>query len=85
MSGLEQVRWFHWEMDDILFDSVAASKIDFYATNSSGEVSVLLLNDVTGNAYTYGLLKTGQEKVPASGNGDSESYKHHCRSGESTL
>ncbi len=62
------------EMDDILFDSVAASKIDFYATNSSGEVSVLLLNDVTGNAYTYGLLKTGQEKVASIGNGDSESY-----------
>lgn len=48
-------------LDDILVDTVAAASIDFYDTNSDGEVCLLLLDDVTGNAYTYGLLSVGQQ------------------------
>lgn len=47
------------ELEDIQTATVQAADIDFYATNSDGLVSVLLLDDVTGNAYTYGLLTTG--------------------------
>ncbi|WP_130868621.1 S-layer homology domain-containing protein [Intestinimonas massiliensis (ex Afouda et al. 2020)] len=49
------------DLDDILVSTVSASKIDFYATNADGEVSVLLLDDVTGNAYTYGILEVGEQ------------------------
>ena len=62
------------DLEDILVDSVAAADIDFYATNDDGEISVLLINDVTGNAYTYGLLTVGQEAVAGLGNGDSTTY-----------
>ena len=62
------------ELEDILQDSVAVSKIDFYATNEEGEISVLLLNDVTGNAYTYGRLTFGQEAVPSLDEGGSDTY-----------
>lgn len=47
------------QLDDILTDTVAASKIEYAGTNAAGEVCVLLLRDVTGNAYTYGILHAG--------------------------
>ena len=47
------------DLEDIQSATVKASDIDFYATDSNGLVSVLLLDDVTGNAYTYGLLTMG--------------------------
>lgn len=53
------------ETEDIQVDTVPASRIDFYATDESGQVSVLLLDDVTGNAYAYGLLTTGVKAVGA--------------------
>lgn len=49
------------DLDDILVNTVSSSKIDFYATNADGEVSVLLLDDVTGGAYTYGILEAGEQ------------------------
>ena len=49
------------DLDDILVDTVSNSKIDFYATDSQGKVHVLLLNDVTGSAYTYGILDAGEQ------------------------
>lgn len=44
-------------LSDILIDTVSSGKIDFVHKNSDGEVDILLLNDVTGNCYTYGILK----------------------------
>ncbi|WP_297211311.1 S-layer homology domain-containing protein [uncultured Flavonifractor sp.] len=58
------------DLADILVSTVSASKIDFYATDDRGEVSVLLLDDVTGGAYTYGKLESGE----ASGGSGSMSY-----------
>ena len=49
------------DLDDILVSTVSSAKIDFYATDANGEVSVLLLDDVTGSAYTYGLLEMGEQ------------------------
>ena len=54
-------------LDDILVSTVSSAKIDFYATNADGEVSVLLLDDVTGSAYTYGILEAGEQ---TGGSGD---------------
>jgi len=47
------------DLSDILTATVSADKIDYYHTNSSGKVDILLLDDVTGNQYTYGMLKVG--------------------------
>lgn len=58
------------DLDDILTSTVSSSQIDFYATNEAGQVSVLLLDDVTGAAYTYGILETGEQ----SGGSGSLSY-----------
>ena len=48
-------------LEDILTDTVPASQIDFYATDENGKVCLLLLDDVTGNAFTYGLLTAGEQ------------------------
>lgn len=58
------------DLDEILVSTVSSSKIDFYATNTDGEVSVLLLDDVTGSTYTYGILESGEQ----SGGSGSMSY-----------
>lgn len=43
-------------LDDILSDTVSSARIDFYATDDEGRVCLLLLDDATGYAYTYGFL-----------------------------
>ena len=47
------------ELEDILSGTVSASGIAYAGTDSDGRVNVLVLNDVTGDAYTYGILHTG--------------------------
>lgn len=53
-------------LDDILTPTVAAEAIEYVGYNAAGEVDLLLLQDVTGNCYTYGKLVKGS-KVSASG------------------
>lgn len=53
-------------LTDIPLSSVPASKISYLHTDSSGRVDVLILDDVTGDRYTYGLMSesfkvTGQD------------------------
>ena len=55
------------DLEDIQTPSVAASDIVYAGTNSSGEVNVLVLNNVTGNAYTYGILHRGVQTADAAG------------------
>lgn len=55
------------DLEDIQTATVQAADIDFYATDSNGLVSVLLLDNVTGNAYTYGLLAVGSKTESSSG------------------
>lgn len=50
------------ELEDILDAVVPASQIECVITNDAGAVSVLLLKDVTGNAYTYGVLHAGVQE-----------------------
>lgn len=45
------------ELEDILTDTVSAEQIAYAGTDESGRVDVLLLKDVTGDAYTYGLYR----------------------------
>ncbi|OUQ56265.1 hypothetical protein B5E56_13255 [Flavonifractor sp. An112] len=55
------------DLEDIQSATVKASDIDFYVTDSNGLVSVLLLDDVTGSAYTYGLLTMGSRTEGSGG------------------
>ena len=42
-----------------LSNGLTASRILYTATNSAGEIDVLVLDDVTGDAYTYGIFSSG--------------------------
>lgn len=46
-------------LDDILTATVEGKNIDYVGYNAAGEVNLLLLQDVTGNCYTYGTLVRG--------------------------
>lgn len=46
-------------LDDILTPTVAVKDIEYVGYNAAGEVNLLLLQDVTGNCYTYGKLIKG--------------------------
>ena len=41
---------------DIAAETVAADKIDYAHKNSSGRIDILVLDDVTGDRYTYGRM-----------------------------
>ncbi|MCR5388542.1 MAG: S-layer homology domain-containing protein [Lachnospiraceae bacterium] len=52
-------------------DTLPATSVSYYHLNSSDEIDILVLNDVTGNIYTYGALKyelPNQVYVNADGN-----------------
>lgn len=59
------------EWEDILTDTVAADKIAYAGTNEKGEVDVLLLKNVTGDGYTYGIYRTA---TASSGQKNSADY-----------
>lgn len=44
------------DLDDILLASVPAEQIEYAGYNAAGEVDLLLLQDVTGDRYRYGIL-----------------------------
>lgn len=46
-------------LSDILTPIVAAEDIEYVGYNAAGEVNLLLLQNVTGNCYTYGKLIKG--------------------------
>lgn len=52
--------------------TVPASKILYQRLNYAGAVDLLVLSDVTGDGYTYGIAKNGEE--PAGSFGDSEFF-----------
>lgn len=55
------------DLDNLVLDTVPASSISYVGTDSSGQVNLLVLNDVTGDCYTYGFLEKGTE---SGGSGD---------------
>ena len=65
---------------DILVETVSSSDILYVGTDSQGLVNLLLLDDVTGDAYTYGILDIGSQEVQgiggSGGEGDSFTYSN---------
>ncbi|MCD7947619.1 MAG: S-layer homology domain-containing protein [Oscillospiraceae bacterium] len=43
-------------LEDVTLDQIPVKRILYYATNAGGRVSLLLLDNVTGDAYTYGIV-----------------------------
>ena len=41
--------------------ALSSSQILYFSTNSNGEVNKLILNDVTGDAYSYGFMCTAKQ------------------------
>lgn len=54
-------------LSDVTLKTIPASKIFHYATDNAGNVNLLILNDVTGECYTYGLFS--KKDVEESGSG----------------
>ena len=46
------------ELEDVLTDTVPAEQIAYAGTDESGRINLLLLKDVTGDGYTYGIYRT---------------------------
>lgn len=44
-------------LSDILTSTVSGGSIDYVHKNTAGQADILLLDDVTGNLYTYGVIK----------------------------
>lgn len=60
----------------LAMDAIPAAKISTYHTNSAGLVDYIVLEDVTGVAYLYGMMVGGYEEI----NGQ-ERYVWYLRSG----
>ncbi|NLM84402.1 MAG: S-layer homology domain-containing protein, partial [Clostridiales bacterium] len=54
-------------LSDIALKTVPASRVLFAAKDSKGAVTLLLLDDVTGDRYTYGMLQSGSQELPIFG------------------
>ncbi len=68
-SGLIQI-----EEDDILVDRISASDVVFVSENYKDEADIIVLDDVTGDVYTYGLVTeiTEVEEIKSLGTLDSK-------------
>ena len=53
--------------DDLTCATVPSSKIAYAHKDSGGNIDVLVLDDVTGDLYTYGLVKNGEPQTGGSG------------------
>lgn len=63
------------ELSDILAETVSASDITYAGTNAAGEVDLILLKNVTGDAYTYGFYRTDTVTSGKAGSDDYYEYK----------
>lgn len=66
-SGIQPV-----SLASVSVDSVPASKIAYQRTNAAGEVDLLVLNDVTGDMYTYGIAANGWTNPPSENEGNAK-------------
>lgn len=63
-SAPQSVTW-----SQITVDTVPASKISYVGTDLSGNINLIVLNNVTGDGYTYGFLSSRTETVTEGGVG----------------
>ncbi len=46
-------------LSSIAVDTVSRNQVDYYHLDDNGDVDIILLNDVTGDLYTYGIITVG--------------------------
>jgi hypothetical protein len=63
-------------LDDVASDVLPASKVAYAAADASGRVNILILDDVTGDRYTYGFLSEKLIEAPSLGEG-AEAYNRY--------
>jgi predicted heme/steroid binding protein len=56
------------KLSDITLKTVSGNRVLFAQKDSKGAVTMLLLDDVTGDRYTYGVLEYDTQHVPSIGN-----------------
>lgn len=56
-SGLTQIAYSE------LPETISAGKISYVGTDYAGKVSVMVVDDVTGDRYTYGLFRKEQQEI----------------------
>lgn len=61
---LERIQW-----SQITVPTVPASKISYAGTDANGRVYVLVLDDVTGDRYTYGYMRSSSKEIDVPGLG----------------
>lgn len=61
-NGMKRV-----SLADVAMDSVPAGRIAYQRTNSAGKVDLIVLDNVTGDLYTYGIVKTGEVQHDSEG------------------
>jgi hypothetical protein len=54
-------------LEDIAADQVASADVQYAAYDEAGKVNLLLLNDVTGDAYIYGEINMGAKTESSGG------------------
>lgn len=65
-SAMQQIT-----LEDLTVSSIHNDKILYAHENTSGKIDILILSDVTGDLYTYGMLKQGK---PQEGSFAGETY-----------
>ncbi|MFI3313097.1 MAG: S-layer homology domain-containing protein [Eubacteriales bacterium] len=50
-------------LEDITVDTVSNKNIMYYNVNSDGQADLILLQDVTGNCYDYGIIISAKDKT----------------------
>lgn len=68
------------DLDDLTISAVASGSVGYVRTNQAGQADLLVLEDVTGDCYTYGYLKSGTQ----SGGSGSMSYTNKTASVENS-
>ena len=61
---LARIQW-----SQITVDTVPGSKISYAGTDVNGQINVLVLDDVTGDRYTYGFIRSRTATSVSSGGG----------------
>lgn len=62
-------------LEDILVDQVSAKQIAYVGTDERGQVDLLLLKNVTGDAYTYGIYRLAKASDGQGGSGDNSQWQ----------
>ncbi len=59
---MREISW-----DDLLVETVPASQITYARRDAKGRVDLMILNDVTGDMYTYGIIRQGEPQPGGQG------------------